>query len=138
MSNLYENYKNLKSQNSNRVYLFKNGIFYIAIDSDALILQEKLNIKTTTFNEQILKCGFPINSLNMYLTKLASANVDFKFIDNKYDTVLSPDVYLNDTRVQKTIDTIKNLDIESLTPKIAYKTLIELQDILREVQDAIN
>lgn len=36
MSKLYEVYKKLKNDYSDTVYLFRSGIFYIALDADAI------------------------------------------------------------------------------------------------------
>lgn len=40
MSKLYSEYQKLKSKNSQKIYLFKSGIFYISLDEDAKILSE--------------------------------------------------------------------------------------------------
>ena len=41
MSKLYSIYKKLKESNKDTVYLFKSGIFYIAISDDANLLSSK-------------------------------------------------------------------------------------------------
>ncbi|MEG1705776.1 MAG: hypothetical protein RR290_04305 [Clostridia bacterium] len=138
MSKLYDKYKKLKNEDSNKVYLFKNGIFFIAIDSDALLLQEKLNLKVTNLNNEILKCGFPVNSLNIYVIKLIQNNLDFKFIDEKYDTITSPEAYLNSIKIEKIISIIQTTDMDNTSPKDAYNILIKLQDNLNELEEAIN
>lgn len=38
MSKLYNSYLELKEKNSNFIYLFKNGVFFIALDEDAIKL----------------------------------------------------------------------------------------------------
>lgn len=58
MSKLYEKYKNLKSENATKLYLFKSGIFYIFLDEDAIKMSNLLNLKLTNLNETIVKCGF--------------------------------------------------------------------------------
>ena len=47
MSKLYEVYKKLKNDNPYTIYLFRSGIFYIALDADALLLSNKINLKLT-------------------------------------------------------------------------------------------
>ena len=45
MSKLLEMYVNLKKQDPNTLFLFKSGIFYLAIDKDANQLSELLGLK---------------------------------------------------------------------------------------------
>lgn len=59
MSKLYEKYKSLKSENNDKLYLFKSGIFYIFLDEDAKKMSNFLNLKLTNLNESICKCRFP-------------------------------------------------------------------------------
>lgn len=47
MSKLYSIYKKLKESNKDTVYLFKSGIFYIAISDDASLLSSKFKFKLT-------------------------------------------------------------------------------------------
>ena len=42
MSKLYNKYLNLKEMDSSKLYLFKNGIFYIFISDDAVSVSETL------------------------------------------------------------------------------------------------
>ena len=49
MSKLYKKYEDLKSNDSNKIYLFLCGNFYIAFDSDAIILNELFDMKLTKF-----------------------------------------------------------------------------------------
>ena len=91
MSKLYEVYKKLKNDYSDTVYLFRSGIFYIALDADAIFLSNKINLKLTNLNPSIVKCGFPSASLDKYVTLFKSNNINFKIIEN--DTVFSAEEY---------------------------------------------
>ena len=42
------------------------GNFYIALDSDAIMLNELFDMKLTKFSNLCDKCGFSINSLEKY------------------------------------------------------------------------
>ena len=44
MSKLYKSYINLKEQDSNYVYIFKSGMFYIFIDEDATSFRQAYEI----------------------------------------------------------------------------------------------
>ena len=70
MSKLYDKYENLKSTNANSIYLFECGNFYIALDSDAIVMNEMFNLKLTKFSNLCDKCGFPKNALEKYKEQL--------------------------------------------------------------------
>ena len=67
MSKLFDVYKRLKKEDSETLYLFKSGIFYIFLDEDAKTINKFYNLKLTYLNAEIVKCGFPLNSLQKYL-----------------------------------------------------------------------
>ena len=67
MSKLYQKYAKLKENNEDLIYLFLCGNFYIALDSDAIILNELFGMKLTKFSNLCDKCGFPKNSLEKYV-----------------------------------------------------------------------
>ena len=56
MSKLYNTYLALKKQDSQTIYLFKSGIFFIAIDDDARTLSNAFDFKLSNLNNDILKC----------------------------------------------------------------------------------
>lgn len=69
MSKLYSKYKVLKQNSkdsSNKLYLFKSGIFLLFLDDDAKIASSLLSLKLGKLNDDILKCGFPTTSLQKY------------------------------------------------------------------------
>ena len=45
MSKIYDRYIELKNKDSDKIYLFLCGNFYIALDSDAIILNELFDMK---------------------------------------------------------------------------------------------
>ena len=64
MSKLFNNYILLKSQDCNKFYLFKSGIFYIFLDADARSMSQQFGFKLSNLNNSVVKCGFPTNSLD--------------------------------------------------------------------------
>ena len=44
MSKIYDKYVELKNKDSNKIYLFLCGNFYIVLDSDAIMLNEMFDI----------------------------------------------------------------------------------------------
>ena len=117
MSKLFEKYKSLKKENSETLYLFKVGIFYIFIDEDAKIISPVLSIKLTKLNEDIVKCGFPANSLEKYINFLKYTNFKVKIIDETSDnnhekSKLKDNVYNLLTIIDNTnIDNLSNTEI---------------------------
>ena len=130
MGKLYTKYKSLKGKDTSMLYLFRSGIFYIGLDEDAKKLTETLGLKLTNFDGNTVKCGFPSNSLETYLTKLQDSNINFRLIDNSFDTIESPEAYLNSMNIKKIIETLKNIDMDSTSPKEAYDVLYKLKSII--------
>lgn len=126
MSKLLNNYNNLKKQDSEILYLFKNGAFYIALEDDAKLLSKEFNLKITNLNETTIKCGFPCTSFDKYYLKLQSLNKDFKIIDK--DTISSATVYLENRKVENLIHEIKSVDINNLSISEAYAFIEKLQN----------
>ena len=106
MSKIYSLYQYLKNEDSKIIYLFKSGIFYIAISEDATYLSNKFGFKLTRFNDNIQKCGFPIASVEKYTKLFADNNVNFKLINSTSDNTSSSNK--NNDDVKKLIDNISN------------------------------
>ena len=81
MSKLYQTYAALKMQDSSQLYLFKSGIFYIFLDEDAKFISSKFNLKLTSLNSMIVKCGFPTSQIEKYTNLFNIANISFKIVD---------------------------------------------------------
>ena len=60
----------LQRKNPNDVILIKNGIFFVAVEKDALFLNEKLKLKCTCFKNKICKVGFLVKSAEKYYKNL--------------------------------------------------------------------
>lgn len=60
----------LQEKNKGKIVFVKLGAFYIATKQDAVLLNEKLNLKCTCFKENTCKVGIPVNSLDKYIEKL--------------------------------------------------------------------
>lgn len=119
MGKISEKYKFLKNQNNGRRYLFKRGIFYIFLNEDAEYMSEKLNLKLTTFGHDI-KCGFPVNSKERYLSLLTDDDVQV------IDSVSKSD------KIEKIIKIINKIDLDNITPKQAITVLYNLKGTINE------
>lgn len=128
MSKLVNLYQTLKEKDSETLYLFKSGIFYIFLDNNnAQKINSYLGLKLTYLNSNILKCGFPQNSLNKYLNLLSSSPFNIKIIDNTSILEYS----INDFNIQNDylnfFNYLSNINIESLSIKKAFELISDLQ-----------
>lgn len=80
MSSLYMKYLEKKKLDKETYYLFKTGNFYIFIDEDAKKISEVVPLKLTNLTSDILKCGFPVNALERYLTIFKNLSFKIKII----------------------------------------------------------
>ena len=121
MSKLYQKYEELKSNNSNIIYLFLCGNFYIALDSDAIVLNELFDMKLTKFSNLCDKCGFPKNSLDKYTKLFDERNVEYCLIDNN----------LSDSdKLDKINNMLSNIEFDNLSS-------IDMKDILLNIKKII-
>jgi len=117
VTDLYGIYLNKKQKNPKKLYLFKNGSFYIFLGDDAVILSEKLSLKLTDFSKKSMKCGFPINQLNKHLKFIELLGYECEIVLNGIDTIIKD---------------IKEIDLDILTLKEAYEKIKEYKEILNE------
>ena len=83
---LYDRYFSLKEKDSSKKYLFKSGDFYIFLDDDAKNVNKVTTLKLTSFGNGV-KCGFPINSLDKYLTIFENIGMDVVVVENIQDII---------------------------------------------------
>ena len=141
MSKLYNNYLELKKEESSFIYLFKSGIFYIALQEDAKVLSQKFGLKLTNLSDTIIKCGFPSNSIDKYISLFTNNNIKFKIIDSKMNTSFSPTEYKQDTKTKELLNLINNTNPDLLSIKEAYSFIENIKDMAKEIlvgDDVIN
>ena len=120
MSKLYDKYEKLKIDDLECIYLFLCGNFYIALDSDAIVLNELFDMKLTKFSNLCDKCVFPKSSLEKYEEKFKNKNIKYKVINEVLEEKKLEKIKLlvnvND------IDNLKEEDLVSIVETI--KTII--------------
>ena len=117
MSKLYDRYLRLKEVDSSKYYLFRSGLFYIFIDSDASKISSITTLKLSKLNDNIYKCGFPKNSLDKYLDIFKNLGIVVEVIE-RVDDIKNEDV----------IRKIRSIDIDSISYEDAYMLLRELKE----------
>ena len=135
MSKLYDKFLKLKSENSGKTYLFKSGIFYIALNEDAELLSNKFGFKITNLNETVIKCGFPNTRLDFYLNLFKNNNIDFKLIDSDYGKVEKISDYLSNEKVKNVIQDIISIDFDNISFKEAYNKLEYIANVFKSINE---
>ena len=93
MSKLYNTYLALKKQDSQTIYLFKSGIFFLALDKDAYTLSDIFHFKLGNLTDTVVKCGFPCSSFDKYSNLFKIHNLGFKIIELEKNNVYSFNEY---------------------------------------------
>lgn len=121
MSKLSKIYQIFKKQDEDTVYMFKLGIFYIFLDTDAIKIGNLLNLKITQLNNEIVKCGFPVSAYDKYSNLLKLNNVKFNVIDNINDVT-------DNTNFKKFLSKIRKVDVNHLSVSEAYKFIEDIKE----------
>ncbi|MCI9063867.1 MAG: hypothetical protein HFJ17_04625 [Clostridia bacterium] len=128
MSKLYNQYIMLKINNPSKYFLFKSGMFYIFLDEDAKLMSKVLNLKLSALNADIVKCGFPHNSLEKYLNILNTLNYDVEI-------VLGNNPILNNNILNNLITDVLETDIDKLSISQAYDFLYKIQNEISKISN---
>lgn len=134
MSKLYSKYLEQKALNPNILYLFKSGIFYMALNDDANRLSDALSLRVTNITEKIYKCCFPVSKSDFYFKTLESLNIDYKIIDPSQNVVLNYAEYKDNEKFNSIITNLLKLDLNKTSFQDAYiiltNTIHDLKQIL--------
>ncbi len=126
MSKLYDMYLSLKSDDNSKIYLFKNGIFYIFLDKDARLMSSLLNLKLTNLNENIVKCGFPINTLNKYYNYIKNLGYDVSIIEPSTKEYTSSESSLQQQKIKDFLKYLSNINSDTLSITEAYSLISDI------------
>lgn len=135
MSKLYSSYLSMKKLDKDTILLFKSGIFYILLDNDARLVSSILNLKLTQLNSDIVKCGFPINSLDKYLNLLIKYKLNVKIVDLNSNTSYKPNEFIYDNNTDSLLLELSNLNVNNLSIKEAYS---KLEDFNQKANNILN
>lgn len=138
MSKLYQKYTYLKKQNSENLYLFKSGIFYIFLDDDAKKMSPILSLKLTNLNEKILKCGFPVSKLDKYLSILKALPYKIDIIDEVKAEPTTVSNYIDKQLLENLVIQLCQLDLDTLSIREAFALLGKLQNDANKLTKEMN
>ena len=126
MSKIYEKYLILKKKNKEKLYLFRNGNFYIFLDEDCDYINEYVVLKKTLFTKNVYKCGFPVNVLDRYMHVFNNHNLKIEIVEDYENIDYDEDIK------EIVFNSIKKLDIDNLTPVASIKFLADLKERINE------
>ena len=132
MSKLVSQYKELKQNDENKIYLFKSGIFYVALDKDAEFLSNAMGFKLIPLNEKIQKCGFPVNRIEYYKKIFDIGNINYEIVEDNISIVNSENTKL-DERLNSIINQIANIDFNNITYKQAFEFLEDASNKIKQI-----
>lgn len=132
MSKLIKNLKELKKLDASSIYIFRVGIFYNILNEDAKIVHEKLGLKLTSLSPEIIKCGFPISSLDKYTKKLDELQIQYKVIDDLPNNSNVTD-YSNNIEIKKILNKITEIDMNNTTFQQSFNILLDIQNKLKKI-----
>lgn len=132
MSKLIKKLEELKKRDASSIYIFRVGIFYNILNEDAKILNERLGLKLTSLSPEIIKCGFPISSLDKYTKKLDELQLKYKVIDDLPSNTNIED-YSNNIEIKRILKKISDLDMNNTTFQQAFNILLDIQNKLKNV-----
>lgn len=132
MSKLYSMYLKLKEESPNSLFLFKSGIFLIALEEDAIKLSNLFGLKLTKLNESVQKCGFPFSSFEKYTNLFKALNLDIKIIETDKNTSYNLTEFTQNKKIIKLLEKIRDINEDNLSISEAYEFIKTLK------QDAFN
>ena len=132
MSKLLKQYNDLKKQTSALIYIFRVGIFYNIFNEDAKILNEKFGLKLTSLSSEIIKCGFPISSLEKYTKKFNDLGLNYNIIDNLPQNTNIVD-YSNNMKLNQLLKNISEIDMNNTTFQQSFNILLNIQENLKNI-----
>lgn len=80
-------------------------------------------MKLTQLNSDVVKCGFPISSLDKYLHLLIKYSLNVKIIDINSNTVYTPNEFTYNSETDSLLLELIKLDVDNLSIKEAYSKL---------------
>lgn len=135
MSKLYDNYCYLKTIDPDTIYIFKSGIFYIFLDEDAKLASDLFSLKLTNLNENVVKCGFPLQSIDKYSKLLSKLSYKFKIIDTTENKSFTIENYYLNENIKELLEKISNINSETLSVKEAFNFIEETKELAKSIME---
>ncbi len=83
-----ERVEQLQKENEGSIVIIKNGIFFIGVGKDAIILNRILGLKLTCMKPELCKVGFLVKNVEKYIKLLTEEGKSFViYIKNEKDEI---------------------------------------------------
>lgn len=135
MSKTTDKYDELKKENSEILYAFKQGGFYIFIEKDMEIVSKILNLNSIDFGKdskgnKVQKCGFPIKTKEDKFKILTDNGLKYKIIEleSKADKKMCKAEF---NEMEKIIDEIRNIDLMTISEREAFVKICDFKSRLK-------
>lgn len=128
MSKLIKIYESLKEKDNETMYLFKSGIFYIFLDEDAKKMSENLGFKITNLNQEHIKCGFPSNSFDKYMSKIEALEHKVQIVNPNDNIPYKIKSFSSNLEVQNLLNEITSVNVEELSIREAYSFIDKIKE----------
>ena len=135
MSKLYNTYLELKKKDEEIIYLFKSGIFFIALDDDAYTLSKFFHFKITNLTDTVVKCGFPCSSFDKYSNLFLLYHLKVKIIELNNKVIYSLRDYTQTITIMELLNDIKSIDINTLSIQEAYQFIENLKNKVTKINN---
>lgn len=135
LSKLYNTYLELKKKDEEIIYLFKSGIFFIALDDDAYTLSKFFHFKITNLTDTVVKCGFPCSSFDKYSNLFLLHNLKVKIIELSNRVIYPLKDYTQTTKITELLNDIKSIDINTLSIQEAYQFIENLKNKVTKINN---
>lgn len=135
MSKLYNTYLELKKKDEEIIYLFKSGIFFIALDDDAYTLSKFFHFKITNLTDTVVKCGFPCSSFDKYSNLFLLHHLKVKIIELNNKVIYPLNDYTQTITITELLNDIKSIDINTLSIQEAYQFIENLKNKVNKINN---
>ena len=135
MSKLYNTYLELKKKDEEIIYLFKSGIFFIALDDDAYTLSKFFHFKITNLTDTVVKCGFPCSSFDKYSNLFILHHLKIKIIELDNKVIYQFKDYVLNIKITELLNDIKSIDINTLSIQEAYQFIENLKNKVNKINN---
>ena len=124
----------LKKENSDILYAFKSGVFYLFVDADAKIISPLLNLKLTKLNDTILKCGFPVSAQDKYFQLLNQIPYKVNIIEDLNKVSSSTNELDIDSSIKDLVLKLQQVNIDTLSLKDSYFFLKNIKECVDKIK----
>ena len=101
------------------------------------MLSSKFKFKLTNLNNSILKCGFPVSSIDKYIKLFSFNNIKFEIVNLEENILYQPQDFALNKEIENLLDSISSVDINNLSVSKAYEFIETIQNQTEKIQNEL-